>query len=167
MKQIRFLWLFVILILTSAFGAHKFYMSIYQLRFNPDKGRLELTARIFMDDLNECLSKYAKSNTHVGMPSQTADDLLQLQRYMAEQFKMKVNGKPVLLTFVGTEIEETVVICYFRIDGIRQPRQIDVSNTALISCHAEQQNILQAEVSGVKKNIVLKEGETSAHLVFP
>jgi hypothetical protein len=167
MKTLRFIGMFVIFALASAFTAHKFYMSIYQLRFNADKSRLEITGRIFIDDLNECLSKYAKTATHVGESQQSKDDLAYLQRYMAEQLKIKVNGKPVTLTLVDTEIEETVVICYFRVDGVRHPRQLDVSNTALLACHSEQQNILQADVSGEKKNIVLKEGETSAHLVFP
>jgi len=167
MKRRYLLYMAFVFAIASGFTAHKFYMSIYQLHFNAEKTRLELTARIFMDDLNECLSKYAKTPTHVGESQQTKKDLDYLQQYMAEQFRMKVNGKPVTLTFVDTEIEETVVICYFRIDGVKHPQQIDVSNTALMSCHSEQQNILQADVSGAKKNLVLKSGEAVAQLVFP
>lgn len=167
MKKFSLLALVLVLMVASGFTAHKFYMSIYQMHFNAEKSRLEITGRIFMDDLNECLSKYAKTATHIGESRQTKQDLELLKQYITEQITLKVNGKPVTLTFVDTEVEETVVICYFRVDGVKHPHQIDVSNTALMSCHSEQQNILQAEVSGTKKNLVLKAGEASAQLVFP
>ena len=46
----------------SSFGMHKFYTAIYQIEFAPKKKMIQITTRIFIDDLNKALEKKYKKN---------------------------------------------------------------------------------------------------------
>ena len=61
----RTLYIFVafIFLTLSAFTAHKFYMGIYQINYAPEKKMLQITSRIFIDDLNKTLEKKYKRNS--------------------------------------------------------------------------------------------------------
>ncbi len=41
----------------SAFEVHKFYMAIFQVNYASEKKMLQITSRIFMDDLNLAIEK--------------------------------------------------------------------------------------------------------------
>lgn len=166
MMKSRFLFLFCLFAVASGFTAHKFYMSIYQVHFNQEKSRIEITGRIFIDDLNDCVSKYAKERTHIGEKGQTGGDIQNMTRYLGDHFRIKVDGNLRLMTFLRCETEENTVICYFRIDDVKKVTTLEVLNKSLMNCHPEQQNIIQAEVSGTKKNLLLTEGENSGKLDF-
>lgn len=166
MRALRLLLLAFLFLFASGFSAHKFYVSIYQLRHNPDKKRLEITARVFQDDLNGCVSKFAKTETHIGAKEQTQADLDHLKRYFEARFQVRIDGKDRPMTLLRCEMEENTVLCYFRIDGVARPKTLGVVNRSLLDCHDDQQNIIQAEVGGVKKNLLLKTGETSGVLDF-
>ena len=66
MPKTRFL-LILLIITCSSFAIHKFYVSIYQINFNQDKKQVEITARIFYDDLNKALEKTNQVKTHIGL----------------------------------------------------------------------------------------------------
>ena len=51
-KKSTSIFLFLLFLGLSSFSFHKFYVSIYQVDFVAEKKRVEITARIFMDDLN-------------------------------------------------------------------------------------------------------------------
>ena len=52
----QLLLLFAVLFLSS-FSAHKFYVSVTQIDYVPSKKRVEITSRIFIDDLEKGLTK--------------------------------------------------------------------------------------------------------------
>jgi hypothetical protein len=49
----------------SSFGLHKFYTAIYQIEFVPKKKMIQITTRIFIDDLNEALEKKYKQKVFI------------------------------------------------------------------------------------------------------
>ena len=65
-KAIKLSVLLLLFIGLTAMSAHRFYVGIYQVDFVPQKKRLEITTRIFMDDLNDALTKAYKKQTNIG-----------------------------------------------------------------------------------------------------
>lgn len=60
-KALFFTVLLSLLFLTSSFVTHKFYLSVYQIEHNTTKKRVEVTARIFIDDIEKAMKdKYKK-----------------------------------------------------------------------------------------------------------
>jgi len=69
--------IFLLLILSSILmsASHKFYVSIYRIDFSSEKKRLEITSRIFVDDLNPAIEGKYGRKVMFGEPSESAADV--------------------------------------------------------------------------------------------
>lgn len=147
-----FLLIFVSL---SSMAVHKFYTSIYKINYAPQKKMIQITSRIFIDDLNEAISKRYKTTCNIGTEKETLQDEVAMQKYLAEKFILKVNGVSKPMSFRSKEIEANVLICYFRITDISKISKLEIENSALTELFPEQQNIIQATISGEKQSLLL------------
>ena len=154
MKKIFFGLLFLLLFMVSSFAMHKFYVSIYQVNQNVSKKRLEVTARLFIDDLNKVLSKQYAKKISVCEPEETKEDVAVLQQYLLEKIIIKINGKHKQLIFKTKELETNVVVCYLIIDDVYKIKSLEIENSALMSLNTEQQNIIQINVLGKKESLL-------------
>lgn len=139
----------------SSFGIHKFYMSIYQIDYAADKKRLEITSRIFVDDLNKALQlKYSKT-THIGESTESTEDIGLMNKYLLAHFTIKVNGiaKPIL--YVRKELDHNVVVGYYKINDITKITSLSIHNSVLTDVFSDQQNIIQATFNGKKESLLL------------
>ena len=152
-KTIAFLALFFFVGLSS-FNVHKFYVSIYQVDFVPEKKRVELTARIFLDDLNAALEQEFKTKIHLGEKTETAQDVAFLQKYMDKHLKVAIDGKEKKILFLSKEMENNVLIIYLKISDVKKMSSIKIYNNALLELYADQQNIMQTNFYSNKKNYI-------------
>lgn len=148
----------------TSMAAHRFYVAIYQINFVPEKKRLEITTRIFMDDLNDAVTKAYKKNTNIGTEKETPEDIALLKKYLTEHFKLTVNGKSKAYTYLSSEVESNVVICYLSIKEISKMSSLQVENSILTEVHSEQQNIIQYNNNGKKQNLLLSSSITKGML---
>lgn len=163
----RFLYsvLTVAFVCFSAFGFHKFYVAIYQINYNQKEKRLEITSRIFIDDLNEVLKlKYNKKVNLASIP-QSNDDIELMKKYMTDNFSIKVNGAPTTINYLSNELEANVLICYFNIKNISKVKKLEIRNAALIDLNSEQQNIIQTTIYGKKRNLLLTENQQNGLII--
>lgn len=144
----------MLFVLSSA-GIHKFYVSIYQISYASDKKMLQITSRIFIDDINDGLEKRYSRKFHLGEPSETSEETALMQKYMSENFQLKVNGKIMPFEFRSKEIENSVLICYFRIVNISKVTSLHVRNKILFDHVTDQQNIIQTTIYGKKSSLLL------------
>ena len=145
---------FVLFFGLSSFGFHKFYVSIYQVEFVPEKQRIEITARIFMDDLNLALEKEFKVKAHIGEKSETSEDVQNLQKYMNQHWRVSIDGKVAKTIFHNKEIDNNVVIIYLKINDVKKFNNIQISNNALLDLYSDQQNIIQTNFYNTKRNFI-------------
>ncbi|MEY4085550.1 MAG: hypothetical protein RL074_1337, partial [Bacteroidota bacterium] len=99
----------------SAFEVHKFYMAIFQVNYAPEKKMLQITSRIFVDDLNLALEKKYGKKTFLGADKESADDQVMLKKYFVENLQIKVNGQTKPVAFLSKELEGDILICYCRV----------------------------------------------------
>ncbi len=155
MKKIITRVLFVVLILSmSSFAAHKFYVALFQVNYVSEKKMIQITARIFVDDLNNALEKKHNKKVNLGSEMETADDVLLLKKYLNEKFIVKVDGQTKVINFVSKEMEGDVLICYLSIKEIKKMKALDIYNAVLTQNNAEQQNIMHFNVLGVKNTLL-------------
>jgi hypothetical protein len=159
-------FLLVLLLSFSAFSAHKFYVAIFQVNYAPEKKTLQITSRIFVDDLNNALKKKHKRHFHLGEKEETAEDVVLMQKYLSENFMMKVNGRPKQMTYLSKEMENNVLICYFKITDITKINSLEIHNKVLFDYVTEQQNIIQMNVHGKKSNLLLTPENPSGTLTY-
>jgi hypothetical protein len=156
--------LFCLLFVLSAVSLHRFYVGMYQLKFVPEKKMLQITTRIFIDDINETLFKKHHQKTNIGDKTETTQDFSLFQNYIAEKFKISINNQPKKYQFVSREIEGNVIVCYFKITEISKINSLQVENSILTELFDEQQNIIQFDNNGKKQSLLLTSENTKGVL---
>lgn len=152
---IRYSALLLLFLVVTAFSFHKFYVGVYEVAYAPEKKMLQITSRIFIDDLNDAIEKKYKSKTHIGTKQETAADLVLLKKYLSENFSIKVNGQSKPIIFLSKETEdENVLVCYTKLTDVSKIKTLEVSNTVLVDWNSEQQNITHFLIDGTKKTVL-------------
>ena len=118
------------------------------------KKMVQITSRIFTDDLNTVLNKKFIRKTHVGETKESDEDILLMKKYILENVSIKVNNKLQTINYLSKEMEGNVVICYFNIKNISKIKTFEIQNTALLELNEEQQNIMQLNIFNKKENIL-------------
>ena len=79
MKQItRFVFLMFILFSLSAAGVHKFYVAIFQMDYVPEKNVIQMTSRVFTDDLELAFEKKFDKKFYLG----TSREIPEAKKYL-------------------------------------------------------------------------------------
>ncbi|MEM8520262.1 DUF6702 family protein [Flavobacterium sp. PL12] len=156
---------FLFLTLTS-FSAHKFYVSLYQVNYAPEKKMLQITARLFVDDVNNSIGKKYKKKMNLGSETETVEDLNLFKKYFNEKFSIKVNGQLKSTQFLSKEMEGDVLICYFSIKDINKVTGLEIYNAIITEGNSEQQNIMHFNVLGVKNTLLFSESSSKGMLKY-
>lgn len=157
MKRKLFLKIIVLATLFSvvtAFTVHKFYVSIYQVNYVAEKKMVQITARIFVDDLNKMLSDKYKINATLGEKVESETDITVLKKYLSENLTIAINGKGKPINFISKELEGNVLICYLSVKEVPKIKMLEIENKVLLGLNDEQQNIVHTNCMGVKKSFL-------------
>jgi len=147
-------------------NAHPFYVSICQVNFNEQSQSLEISVKIFVDDLIEGLSEEGHSKLYIGEAKEDAHTDEYIYDYLKKSIRFKVNEKDVEPAFVGKEMEKDVVWTYLEIDNIADLNDIEVNCNLLTDVFSDQSNIVQVTKSGKTKNLLLSKRDTNGRLKF-
>lgn len=160
-------WLLVSVMFLAfcSFSLHKFYVSINEIYFSNKNQRLEITSRIFVDDLDLALEKRFKQKIYLATSREHKDANAFLQKYFDEKFSVKVNGISKPHKLVLTETEENVFICYLVVKEVNQVQSIEIKNTVLMELY-DQQHIFHTNISGQKKSVMLMVSNPSELLKY-
>ena len=150
----------------TSFGFHKFYVAVYQINYAPEKEMLQITSRIFADDLNKALEKKYTKKHYLGTDKESPEDLVLLKKYLSENLIIKVNGQSKAMNFLSKEMEGDVLICYLSIKDISKLKSLEVHNAVLVDWDSEQQNITHFTILGTKQSFLFTASSTERMLKF-
>lgn len=153
-KQILYAFFALLFWTTSAFTFHKFYMAVYQINYVPEKKMLQITSRIFIDDLNKTLEKKYNKKFYLGTEKETAAEFILVKEYLSSHFSIKVNNQSNPINFLSKEVDDDVLVCYWNIKGISKINSLEIYNTVLSDLFSEQKNLVHITVLD-KKNSFL------------
>lgn len=153
-KQILYPLFLFLFLTTSAFTLHKFYMAVYQVNYAPEKKMLQITSRIFIDDLNKALENKYNKKLYLGTEKETATELILVKEYLANHFFIKVNKQSKPMNFLSKEVDGDVLICYWNIKGVSKINSLEIYNTVLTDWFPEQKNVVNVAVLGVKNSFL-------------
>lgn len=146
--------------------AHKYYVAVFQMDYVPSKKVIQVTSRVFVDDLEAAFVKKYKKNFYLGTSTEVAGANDYVAKYFGEKMRVKINGKEKAVKFLGKEIEDDILICYYTIPAESAVKSVEVTNTTLLEMFDDQQNIIHTKVNGNKKSLLLTKGETKGLLEF-
>jgi hypothetical protein len=166
-KRLTYFFIVILFLSLTAFSFHKFYMGVFQVNYAAEKKMIQITSRIFIDDLNNGMEKKYHQKTFVGTDKETQADIDLLKKYLSENFAIKINGQSKPITFLSKEVESNdVLVCYSRIKDINTFKTIEILNTILLDWNAEQQNITHISAFGTKKSVLFTESSRKELLKY-
>ena len=142
---------------------HPFHVSVTEIKYRADQKIIQVSTRIFLDDLELGLRAYT-GNDKLDITDESGWDFIEehLEKYLAEKIRFwDEKGKPYELNYVGAEIEDDVMWCYIEIVKVKKLKQVKISNSILHEVWADQENLVHFRVlDTVKSARLFKEDET-------
>lgn len=134
---------------------HPFYISVTEINFNTSDKTLEVSCKMFADDLEQIIEK----NNHVQLDISSGKDKAKFDNYIPAYVKnhlsISVDGKTGNLSYIGFEKESESAYCYFQLENISALKKIDINNSLLHDYTPDQVNIIHVMVNGKRQSIKL------------
>ena len=146
-------------VLANAALVHKFHESLAQLDYNAESRSVEMTFRLFADDLENALSKRSGKTFRL---DRTPDAAAQTLAYIKERFELK-NGEGEIkpLTWVGMEAKVDTVWVYVEAQMAEGLKGAEVRNRIFFELFDDQVNRVHIRYDGGKTDLVYKRGDHS------
>ncbi len=155
---------FIFLLIFSWF--HPLHISISELALNPKTSNLEISHRIFIDDLEAALKEQSGLVLDLTKPKDPEQAKKIVGEYLQQHFQLQLNGKSVKPQYLGYEVEEDAIWAYMEVPKVRQLRQVNVQNTLFFKRFTDQMNLVNVTVGGTLKSLRLQADEPSGSLQF-
>ena len=157
--------IFLVLLMTS-FAWHKFYVSVTQIDFVPNKKRVEITSRIFIDDLEKALEKKFKKKFYLTTSKEIENADALIHEYLKEKIKISINKKAQNVEFLAKELEGDVLIFYTKIAVSKKINTFEIFNSLLTDIYKEQQNIVHVNINSNKNSFLFTNTETNQKIDY-
>jgi len=143
----------IILLLAGIFlSFHPFYLSVTELSYNPVEKKLQISCKLFTDDIENTIRKSSKSYVDLLNPNNKSNSEKLLIDYIQKHLTIRSDDKPIPYRFLGYEKEEEAIWCYFESEEIQTPKKLDINNSLLYEYLPEQFNIVHVNVSGNRQS---------------
>lgn len=161
----------IILLSSVLFGVylnwHPFHVSVTDMEHNAETNSIEVSHRIFLDDLEVGLKKFHKLERLDTYKPADPDELDKLiGEYLKKKVFVVVNGQDKSFNFLGSELEGDARWCYYEIEDVSSIKEIEVTNVALMDVFDDQQNIVHMKNNGVMKSYKLDKDTKSKTFNF-
>lgn len=155
------------LLLSWLINLHPIHLSVTEVNYSEKDKTFQLTSRIFIDDL-ELSVRAAKKENELSLlepdRGRKTDDLV--SEYLIKHIKVRIDGKPVLLNYLGSEVEDVALICYIETPVIKKFKTIEIWNDVIQETHADQSNLVHVTYKGQIKSARLMRENPSESFTF-
>lgn len=149
-----------------AFSAHKYYMSITQVNYSDKDKSIQITLRIFIDDIETTLNTRYGIDSKLDTKAELKNVNEYVEKYLRSRFNVSVNGTQAKYTFLGKEYDTDVMKCYIEIPSVEKNhlKNIEITNNLLFEMFPEQQNLVHFKINGKLESYILTQGNNKAML---
>ena len=163
MKIPKTFFLLLIIPLFS-FSAHKYYLSLTQVKFKPETKSIQIIINVFMDDTELALNKDYNIDLQLTTKKELPNNNVYFEKYLREKLQFTIDGTPKKFNYIGKEYENDLVYFYLEIENITTVKKIQITNKILTKHFPDQQNLIKTKVGKVDKSILLNKDESSGTL---
>lgn len=142
--------LFVLLPLSGKL--HPYYIGVTELHFYPDKMRVEMSVKIFTDDLEDAIRAYSKQPVDLIRQQGKPETDQAIFGYLGNRIRLDGDGKLIRFGYIGYELIDDACWIHWEaaIDSV--PRNISFFNNAIYERQPTQQHILHFYWGDKKKS---------------
>lgn len=164
-----FLFNYIFIILTAVL--HPFHVSVCSIHYAHEDESLQITMKIFADDLEEALNEPPYRSD--GEPyldvlnpkdPQIIDD--KVEQYIRKHFELAVNSEVVEPVFLGYELEDLAMWCYLEVTKVKKVDTIKIRNSILTESFDDQVNIVHIDYHDTIKSMKLAGNKLADEVKF-
>ena len=163
LKLIILLFIFPIIISSTP---HKFYVSTTNVEYVKEKKVIQIITKIFTEDIEQALQERYDPSISLDSNKEIESDAVFLRKYLFQKMKIKINGIPVTLSYIGKEYDIDITKIYLEIEDITELRSIEIENKVLIDMFSEQQNIIHLKTPESRRSLILDKNNPKGVLNF-
>tara|TARA_R110002049_G_scaffold63_11_gene409 strand:- start:1337 stop:1834 length:498 start_codon:yes stop_codon:yes gene_type:complete len=159
-----FLLLLVIPLLS--FSAHKYYLSLTQIKFNEEAKSVQIIINVFMDDIETALNKDNNIDLQLTTKKELKNNDVYFEKYLHDNLQFKINNSAKEFNYIGKEYEGDLVYFYLEIENIAKITSIEVTNKILLKHFPEQENLIKSKVGKKNKSVLLSKDNYNETLTY-
>lgn len=148
---------------------HPFHISVCSINYAREEKSLQITVKIFADDLEEALNQPSANNASyidvLNPPDPAQLDSI-VHDYLDQHLDFTVNGQALEPHFLGFEREDLTMWCYLEITDIAELEKVKVQNTLLLNTFDDQVNIVHVKANDTVKSMKLAHNQTVDTITF-
>ncbi|MGB1032197.1 MAG: DUF6702 family protein [Flavobacteriales bacterium] len=139
---------------------HTYYFSLTQVVENHNSNSLEITMRLFTDDIEKALQDEGEP-LRMGDKRQRKDLDVLFEDYLRKHFEIKTDQQTMLFSYIGLEVENDITYAYLEVPNFNGFSIIEFRNEFLMELYPEQLNRLNLKINGWNKTIELTKDHSS------
>ena len=162
MANILFQWL----VIAYMGVVHPFFVSMTDINYNDNTKSLEISVRIFTDDLENTLRKYHTGKIDILHPTNQEQMNGYVNEYIQQHLQLKVNDKAVQLSFIGYEEQSESIWTYFEVKNVDKVNKVNIVNSLLHDYNTNQVNMIHIKVKDKEQSNKMNYPETATLFSF-
>lgn len=148
------------------FSAHDFYLSLTEINHNAETKSLEISVKLFTDDLSLALERSGAPKMELGTENEPPEANEFIEVYLQKHLSLSVNGKSINYIYLGKEAELDATWCYLEIQNVRKVKTLQVKNTIFFDEFDSQTNMVNTFIDGRKKSGLARNGNATLKFDF-
>lgn len=138
---------------------HPLHLSVVDIHHNTENRSLEITQRLFADDLEDALRQFTGGKVDVLNPPDPDHLKKIIGDYVRQNFDLYLNDKAAKLNYLGYEREEDAIWVYLEVPKVPDFRSIEVTNTVFFEMFDDQTNLINIKKDGKIRSLKLDTGQ--------
>lgn len=151
---------------TASATKHPFYISVTEINLNSRDKTLEVSCKMFADDLEQTINKNNKAELDISSQKDKAKFDVYIPAYIKSHLNVSVDGKSVNLSYIGFEKDKESLFCYLQAEHIASLKKIDITNSILQDFTSDQINIIHVTVNGKRQSTKLNYPDKNVSFSF-
>lgn len=141
--QAFLIFIYLLLGTTTVGVVHEFHLSKSTINYNTAEQSLQITMNIYIDDLEAALKNEGIDSLMICTKKEKDTAEEHIFNYISDHFNIKTDGTDLNLTYIGKEQSDDLaaIWCYLEVENIVSFRDLELSNTILISNFDDQKNM--------------------------
>lgn len=132
---------------------HPFYVSVCEIYHNPTTSSLEISMKIFIDDLELAIQKSSNPEFAISENANKSIVESEITNYLEDKFQIEIDSERPGQKLIGYELESDAIICYIEVENVDNIGSIKVQNSILTEVYSDQINLTHFQYKDQLKSL--------------
>ena len=162
-----FALLFTIVLLSSfATKDHETYLSVTEIEYNKDQKSLQIISRVFIDDLEDVLSKRYQKEVSLSYKEDLKLNKDLIEKYLRKKLSISIDDESQQLKLLGSKFDADQIVLFIECTNVQSFKKVRVENLILTDLFDSQKNIVHVKKGDNIESMLLVKGNSSKTLNY-